>query len=90
MATREQPCPYRIVDDVGGAFAMGCTAGCIWNLGKGTIVWNSGMFRAPKSERLIGGFRLLSKRAPILGGSFALWGGIFSMTDCIITLARNK
>ena len=36
MATREQPCPYRIVDDVGGAFAMGCTAGCIWNLGKGT------------------------------------------------------
>jgi import inner membrane translocase subunit TIM17 len=35
MTTREQPCPYRIVDDFGGAFSMGCVAGVIWNLGKG-------------------------------------------------------
>jgi hypothetical protein len=37
----------------------------------------------------MGGFRLLAKRAPILGGSFALWGGIFSLTDCAFTLIRN-
>ena len=33
---------------------------------------------------------LLKKRAPILGGSFALWGGIFSITDCTLTGIRNK
>jgi mitochondrial import inner membrane translocase subunit TIM17 len=27
MAARELPCPYRIVDDFGNAFAMGCFAG---------------------------------------------------------------
>lgn len=27
MATRELPCPYKIIDDFGGAFAMGCFSG---------------------------------------------------------------
>lgn len=38
MAGREQPCPYRIVEDFGGAFAMGCAAGVIWNFFKGTVL----------------------------------------------------
>ena len=29
MASRELPCPYRIIDDFGNAFAMGCFAGLI-------------------------------------------------------------
>lgn len=38
MALRELPCPYRIIDDFGGAFSMGCCAGCILYFVKGFIV----------------------------------------------------
>lgn len=30
-----EPCPYRIVDDCGGAFAMGCIGGGIFQAVKG-------------------------------------------------------
>ena len=33
---------------------------------------------------------LLKKRAPILGGSFALWGGLFSSCECTMIHFRNK
>jgi len=33
---------------------------------------------------------LLKKRAPILGGSFALWAGLFSTTDCALIAIRKK
>ena len=32
---------------------------------------------------------LLKKRAPILGCSFALWAGLFSITDCALISIRN-
>lgn len=51
---------------------------------------NLGMYRAPRSGKFIGGLKLLAKRAPILGGNFALWGGLFSLCDCTLTLWRNK
>jgi import inner membrane translocase subunit TIM17 len=63
MTTREQPCPYRIVDDFGNGFSMGCVAGVI-------IYCIRGMWYAPKRERLMGGIQLLKKRAPILGGTY--------------------
>lgn len=30
-----EPCPYRIVDDCGGAFAMGCIGGGVFQAIKG-------------------------------------------------------
>ena len=33
--TDREPCPWRIVDDVGGAFALGAVGGGLWHLGKG-------------------------------------------------------
>jgi mitochondrial import inner membrane translocase subunit TIM17 len=33
---------------------------------------------------------LMKKRAPILGGSFALWGGLFSSCECTLIHLRNK
>ena len=83
MALRELPCPYRIIDDFGGAFSMGCCAGCI-------LYFVKGMWFAPKKERLFGGVMLLKKRSPVLGGSFALWGGLFSSMDCLLIHLRNK
>jgi len=32
----------------------------------------------------------MKKRAPVLGGSFALWGGLFNSTECILIHMRNK
>ena len=32
----------------------------------------------------------MRNRAPYLGGNFALWGGIFSSTDCLLIHYRQK
>lgn len=42
--TRE-PCPYRIVDDCGGAFAMGCIGGGVFQAIKGFRNAPSGLSR---------------------------------------------
>ena len=78
---------------------MGCFAGCI-------AYFVRGMWFSPKRERFYGGVLLLKRRAPVLGGnirliydlylqkwiigSFALWGGLFSLTDCTLIHLRNK
>jgi mitochondrial import inner membrane translocase subunit TIM17 len=56
-----EPCPYRIVDDVGGAFCMGAIGGGIWHFFKG-------MRNAPKGQRLIGALYAVKARSPVLGG----------------------
>ena len=33
---------------------------------------------------------LMKKRAPVLGGSFALWAGLFSSSECLLIHLRNK
>lgn len=82
MADRE-PCPWRIVDDVGGAFCMGAIGGGIWHTVKG--------FRlAPAGSRLQGSFSAVQARAPVLGGQFAVWGGLFACCDCTMTSIRQK
>ncbi len=58
-----EPCPYRIVDDVGGAFCMGSIGGGIWHYFKGVR-------NAPKGERLRGGISSVKARAPIVGGTY--------------------
>ncbi|SPP88366.1 blast:Mitochondrial import inner membrane translocase subunit Tim17-B [Drosophila guanche] len=40
-----EPCPYRIVDDCGGAFAMGCIGGGVFQAIKGFRNAPSGMSR---------------------------------------------
>jgi import inner membrane translocase subunit TIM17 len=63
-----EPCPYRIVDDVGGAFCMGSIGGGIWHYFKGVR-------NAPKGERLRGGISSVKARAPLVGGTLAGgWG----------------
>lgn len=57
-----EPCPYRIVDDVGGAFCMGSIGGGIWHYFKGVR-------NAPKGERLRGGISSVKARAPLVGGT---------------------
>ncbi|XP_043720404.1 mitochondrial import inner membrane translocase subunit TIM17-2-like [Telopea speciosissima] len=81
--TSREPCPDRILDDIGGAFGMGAVGGSAFHFIKG--VYNS-----PKGERLIGGSQAVRMNAPRVGGSFAVWGGLFSAFDCTMVYMRQK
>ncbi|OVA08532.1 Mitochondrial inner membrane translocase subunit Tim17/Tim22/Tim23/peroxisomal protein PMP24 [Macleaya cordata] len=82
MQDRE-PCPDRILDDVGGAFGMGALGGSAFHFLKG-------IYNSPKGERLIGGTTAIRMNAPRIGGSFAVWGGLFSAFDCTMVYVRQK
>jgi len=82
MADRE-PCPWRIIDDVGGAFCMGNIGGGLWHSIKGARM-------APAGARFAGSLSAVQARAPVLGGQFAIWGGIFACFDCSLTSLRQK
>ncbi|XP_027463941.1 mitochondrial import inner membrane translocase subunit Tim17-B isoform X5 [Zalophus californianus] len=80
-----EPCPWRIVDDCGGAFTMGVIGGGVFQAIKG--------FRnAPVGirHRLRGSANAVRIRAPQIGGSFAVWGGLFSTIDCGLVRLRGK
>jgi len=82
FADRE-PCPWRIVDDVGGAFCMGNIGGGMWHAIKGARM-------APAGARFPGSLSAIQARAPVLGGQFAVWGGLFACFDCSLTAMRQK
>ncbi|KAK3401747.1 Tim17/Tim22/Tim23/Pmp24 family-domain-containing protein [Sordaria brevicollis] len=82
MDHTRDPCPWVILNDFGGAFAMGAIGGTIWHGIKG--------FRnSPYGERRIGAITAIKMRAPALGGNFGVWGGLFSTFDCGIKGLRN-
>lgn len=80
---QREPCPHRIIDDCGGAFAMGAIGGSIWHFVKGAR-------NSPRGARIAGAVDAVKLRAPVLGGSFAVWGGLFSTFDCALQGARGK
>eukprot|EP00808_Paulinella_micropora_P018850 g2604.t1 len=79
----QTPCPHRIVDDAGSAFAMGAIGGSVWHGVKG-------LKNSPKGMRFRGSMEAVVLRAPTLGGNFAVWGGLFSMFDCGYAGLRNR
>ncbi|KAH8403003.1 hypothetical protein KR222_002917 [Zaprionus bogoriensis] len=80
-----EPCPYRIVDDSGGAFAMGCIGGGIFQALKGFRNAPQGL-----SRRFIGSLSAVKARSPVIAGNFAAWGGMFSTIDCTLVHFRKK
>ncbi|PWA65276.1 translocase inner membrane subunit 17-2 [Artemisia annua] len=81
--TSREPCPDRILDDIGGAFGMGAVGGAAFHFLKGT-------YNSPKGERFMGGTQAVRMNAPRVGGSFAVWGGLFSTFDCTMVYVRQK
>ncbi|KAI3876913.1 hypothetical protein MKX03_032458 [Papaver bracteatum] len=81
--TSREPCPDRILDDIGGAFGMGAVGGSAFHFLKG-------IYNSPKGERLFGGTQAVRMNAPRVGGSFAVWGGLFSAFDCTMVYVRQK
>eukprot|EP00811_Abedinium_folium_P006292 NODE_15791_length_1030_cov_5.820598.p1 GENE.NODE_15791_length_1030_cov_5.820598~~NODE_15791_length_1030_cov_5.820598.p1 ORF type:complete len:164 (-),score=50.31 NODE_15791_length_1030_cov_5.820598:434-925(-) len=78
-----EPCPDRIVEDMGGAYGMGAVGGFFWHFVKGAR-------NSPSGDRLTGALYHVRTRAPILGGNFAVWGGTFSSFDCALQFARRR
>lgn len=77
------PCPYNIVNDVGIGFTMGAVGGSVWHGFKGYR-------NAPRGERLFGSLSAIKARAPITGGNFAVWSGLFNAIDCGLVGLRGK
>lgn len=42
------------------------------------------------NKRLAGSWVAIKTRAPIIGGGFAVWGGLFSTIDCTLIHFRQK
>lgn len=42
------------------------------------------------SRRFTGSLVAVKQRAPIVGGQFAVWGGLFSTIDCSLVYMRKK
>jgi len=83
MDSFQPPCPARIIDDTGGAFAMGAIGGSAYYGFKGYR-------NAPKGARLAGSLSMIKLRAPVIGGNFAVWGFLFSTFDCTYAHLRKR
>ncbi|VDN15217.1 unnamed protein product [Dibothriocephalus latus] len=80
-----EPCPFRIVSDCGAAFAMGTIGGSLVHAYKGYRNAPTGYFRKMSSAMVSG-----RQRAPLVGGAFAVWGGMFTAVDCTLVFVRKK
>ncbi|XP_060668843.1 mitochondrial import inner membrane translocase subunit TIM17-2-like [Ziziphus jujuba] len=81
-ATRE-PCPDRILDNIGGAFAMGA-------VGSSAFYFLKGLRNSPSGARFPGACQAVRMNSPRVGGGFAVWGGLFSTFDCGLVYLRQK
>ncbi|QRV91208.1 mitochondrial import inner membrane translocase subunit TIM17 [Ceratobasidium sp. AG-Ba] len=77
------PCPYVILNDTGGAFAMGAIGGAIWHGVKGAR-------NSPKGHRIEGMMTGMKARAPVVAGNIAAWGGLLSAFNCVAVHSRQK
>lgn len=48
-----------------------------------------GYRNAPKRQGMKGGLSSMRVRAPILGGNFGVWGGLFAVFDCSLAHVRK-
>jgi len=73
------PCPWRLVEDMGGAYSLGLAGGTIWQGGKSLV---------KREFRKVP--RMIRQNAPKTGAAFAVWGFTFSMCDCTLIAIRKK
>ena len=65
---------HEIVNRLGSGYALGITSGAI-------LYFIRGMILSPRNQRIFGGIAHVRDRAPVLGGSFALWCGSFALVS---------
>ncbi len=64
---------------------MGAIGGSIFQAIKGFRNSPAGF-----SHRLTGSMTAIKTKAPVIGGNFAVWGGLFSTIDCSLIKLRGK
>ncbi|KAG9328267.1 hypothetical protein JZ751_029869 [Albula glossodonta] len=79
-----EPCPWRIVDDCGGAFTMGAIGGGIFQAVKGFRNSPAGM-----SHRLRGSVTAIRTRAPQLGDGPVAMVGSAAMGGILLALIEG-
>lgn len=62
---------------------MGAIGGTVWHGIKG-------LRNSPYGERRLGAITAIKARAPVTGGNFGVWGGMFSTFDCAVKGVRKK
>ena len=62
---------------------MGAVGGTVWHGIKGAR-------NSPRGDRLLGSLSAIKARAPVVGGNFGVWGGLFSSFDCAVKGYRQK
>ena len=85
MDYTRDPCPWRILDDCGGAFCLGFIGGGLFSM-------VGGARNAPKgiTNRVMGAMANARLKAPRTAGSFGVWGFTFSLCDCTLVALRRK
>lgn len=63
--------------------AMGAVGGTVWHGIKGAR-------NSPRGDKLLGSISAIKARAPVVGGNFGVWGGLFSSFDCAVKGYRQK
>ncbi|KAK9675868.1 hypothetical protein RND81_11G037000 [Saponaria officinalis] len=81
--TSREPCPDRILNDLGGAFAMGAVGGSVFHFIRGSV-------NSHRGEKILGGIQTMRMNAPKTGGGFAASGGLFSTFDYGMVYIRQK
>ena len=59
-------------------------------VGGGAVNLVKGIYNAPIGRRFPNGLDAIRREAPKIGGSFAVWGGLFSAFDCSLVALRHK
>lgn len=62
---------------------MGAVGGTLWHGIKGAR-------NSPRGDKWIGSISAIKARAPVVGGNFGVWGGLFSTFDCAVKGYRQK
>lgn len=59
-------------------------------VGGGAVNLVKGVYNSPKGYAWAGGMEAIRREAPKIGGSFAVWGGLFAAFDCTLVAIRRK
>ena len=62
----------------------------IGGIGGGLWHFLKGFRNSPRGERFRGAITSMKTRAPVIGGNFAVWGGLFATFDCALAGIRQK
>ena len=78
-----EPCPWRIIEDLGGGYCFGMALGSIWH-------GIAGLRNAPSNNRWQSCISRVSGRVPLMAGGFAMWAMTYSFYECGISSFRGK